>query len=177
MKRTLIGLFCSTVICLPILAQHKKAAAEPMSDQDFVEMAAQTDMTEAHLGKMAADQADSQAVKDLAQMLVTDHTNDYTQLSNIAGKAGLTVPKGIDEKHNKMIALFEKLKGKAFDRRYTHEMVLGHEGALAAYKKESTDGQNADLKAYASQTLPTLEKHLSAAKDAEKPKAASKSST
>ena len=45
-----------------------------MTDQQFIDMAAQTDMLEAHLGQMAANQAASQDVKDYAQMLVTDHT-------------------------------------------------------------------------------------------------------
>ena len=143
--------------------------ATQTSDQDFVTLAAQTDMTEAHIGQLAAERAQSQAVKDYAQMLVTDHTNDYNQLSTIAGKAGLQVPKGIDAAHEKMIAPFEKLKGTAFDRKFAHDMVQGHETAIAAYDKESRDGQNADLKAYAKQALPTLEKHKNAAQELGKP--------
>ncbi len=37
------------------------------NDQHFVDFAAQTDMMEAHLGQMAADQASDQGVKDYAQ--------------------------------------------------------------------------------------------------------------
>jgi putative membrane protein len=85
-------------------------------------MAAQTDMMEAHLGQMAADQASSQNVKTYAQMLVTDHTADYQQLGTLAAKAGLTVPTGLDAAHNKMIAPFEKLKGAAFDSRYVQTL-------------------------------------------------------
>jgi putative membrane protein len=140
------------------------------TDQEFVNLAAQTDMTEAHLGQLAQSQGASQAVKDLGQMLATDHTSDYSQLSTVAQKAGLTVPKGTDAKHDKMIAPFEKLKGAAFDRRYAQTMVKGHEEAIAAYKKEASGGQNADVKAYAQQTLPALEKHLAAAQDAAKAK-------
>ena len=163
----------SVVVCcafpLAVLAQ----AGAGMTDQDFVNLAAQTDMTEAHLGQLAQEQGASQAVKDLGQMLAMDHTADYSQLSMIATKAGLMVPKGIDAKHVKMIAPFEKLKGKMFDRRYAQTMVKGHQEAIAAYKKEASDGQNAHIKAYAQQTLPTLEKHLKAAQDAEKGKSAS----
>jgi putative membrane protein len=162
MKMIVMLFSCYAVLFLPVRSQ---TAATQTSDQAFVDLAAQTDMTEAHLGQSAANQASSQGVKDYAQMLVTDHTNDYQQLSTIATKAGLTVPKSLDAKHDKMIAPFEKLKGAAFDRRYIHEMVTGHEAAIAAYEKESRDGQSADLKAYASQALPTLEKHKNAARD------------
>ncbi|MBV8571240.1 MAG: DUF4142 domain-containing protein [Acidobacteriaceae bacterium] len=141
--------------------QHKGK----MTDQDFVNFAAQTDMMEAHLGQLAQQQGATQAVKDFGQTLTTDHTNDYNQLTAVAGKASLSVPKGLDAVHNKMIAPFEKLHGAAFDKRFEHEMVTGHEAAIAVYKRESTEAQNADLKAYATQALPVLQKHLSDAED------------
>jgi hypothetical protein len=49
-------------------------------------------------------------------------------------------------------------------------MVAGHTAAIAKYQKEAASGQNADLKAYAQETLATLEKHKKAAQDAEKAK-------
>jgi putative membrane protein len=162
MKAILAGLFSCAVLSIPSFGQAGEAAAT--GDQAFVDMAAQTDMTEAHLGQLAAQQADAQGVKDYAQMLVTDHTSDYKTLAATATKAGLTVPKGLDAKHEKMIAPFEKLKGKAFDRKYIQTMVAGHTAAIAAFTKESKDGTNADIKAYATQTLPTLEKHRDGAK-------------
>lgn len=164
MKFIVSGLFCCAVVCVPMMAQTSGG------DQEFVNLAAQTDMTEAHFGQLAQDQSSSQKVKDYAQMLVTDHTNDYNQLTAVAKKAGLNVPTGIDAMHNRMIAPFEKLKGAAFDRRFAREMVMGHEKAIAAYKKEASDGQNADLKAYAQQDIATLEKHKSGAEDLEKAK-------
>jgi putative membrane protein len=133
-------------------------------------MAAQTDMMEAHLGQMAQDQGAAQGVKDFGQTLVTDHTNDYQQLTASAGKANLTVPKGLDAARDRMIAPFNKLKGAAFDRKFIQEMVVGHTKAIAEYRREARDGQNADIKAYATQALPTLEKHLEIARGLEKHK-------
>ena len=166
MRITLSGLCCMALCCVPAFAQATGTA----NDQKFVDFAAQTDMTEAHLGQLAQDQSSNQGVKDFAQMLVTDHTDDYNKLTAAATKAGTTVPKGIDAEHNKMIAPFEKAKGAAFDRRFERDMVAGHTKAIAEYKKEEADGQNADMKAYATAALPVLEKHLQAAKDLEKAK-------
>lgn len=168
MKAVVSTICCCLAVGVPVLAQNTGSAAT--TDQAFVNLAAQTDMTEAHLGQLAANQAASQDVKDYAQMLVTDHTNDYNQLTAVAQKAGLTVPTGIDAMHQKMIAPFEKLKGKMFDTRYVHQMIVGHEAAIAAYDKESRDGQNADLKAYAQQDIPTLEKHKAGAQKLAKAK-------
>ena len=124
-------------------------------------------MTEAHLGQLAQEQSSSQAVKDYAQMLVTDHTQDYDKLTAVATKAGLTVPKGLDEKQMKIIDPLAKMKGVAFDRHFERTMVSGHETAIAAYNKEMRDGQNADLKAYATSDIPVLEKHKNGALELE----------
>ncbi len=136
-----------------------------MSDQQFLDFAAQTDMIEANLGQLAGNVSDSQPVKDYAQMLVTDHTADYNQLPSVAQQANLTMPTAIDREHNKtMIAPFQSLKGKAFDHRYIQEMISGHTKAIAVYKREAGEAQNPALRTYAEQTLQTLQKHLEGAK-------------
>ena len=175
MKTVLSAVYCVALCFAPALAQNKghKAAAEAMTDQEFVDFAAQTDMMEAHLGQLASSNASAQGVKDYAQMLVTDHTNDYNQLNTVAGKANLVMPKGLDAAHDKMAAPFEKLHGAAFDHRYIQEMVAGHTKAVAIYTKEAASAQNPDLKAYANQALPVLQKHLDGAKDLTKAKSAS----
>lgn len=165
MKKTLSALSCLALCCLAASAQTKHASNGAMTDQDFINMAAQTDMMEAHLGQMAADQASSQDVKTYAQMLVADHTADYQQLTAIAAKDNLTVPTGLDAAHNKMIAPFGKLQGAAFDSLYAHTMIAGHTEAIGVYTKESTKSESADIKAYAATTLPALQKHLGGAKD------------
>ncbi|HTV16494.1 MAG TPA: DUF4142 domain-containing protein [Acidobacteriaceae bacterium] len=165
MKRIVTVLCCATLLAVPALAQKKAAAGAAMTDQEFVNFAAQTDMVEANLGQLAQTASSSQEVKDFGQMLTTDHTQDFGQLNTAAQQASLTVPNAIDSAHNKeMIDPFQKLKGEAFDRRFAHEMVAGHEKAIAVYTKESQDATNPSIKAYAAAALPTLQKHLEAAK-------------
>lgn len=172
MKHVLSVVCCVALCSVPALAQGKG-----MSDQQFIDFAAQTDMVEANLGQLAGDVSSSQPVKDYAQTLVTDHTTDFHQLSSVAQQANLTVPNAIDSKNNKaMIDPFQKLKGDAFDHRYAREMVAGHTKAIAIYKKEAADAQNPAVKSYAQEALPTLQKHLDAAKDLEKAKASAKTS-
>lgn len=166
-RMIVISLCCGAMCCVSAAAQ---AGAPNSGDQKFVDIAGQTDMMEAHLGQMAADQAGSQGVKDYGQMLVTDHTNDYQQLSAAAAKDGATVPKGLDAPRDKMIAPFDKLKGSTFDHRFLREMIVGHTKAIAEYKHEAADGKSDSIKAYANQALPTLEKHLHDAENLEKAK-------
>lgn len=179
MKRLLTAICCITLLGIPALAQ-KKAAQQAktkgtMTDQQFVDFAAQTDMVEANLGQLAQTASENQQVKDYAQMLVTDHSKDYGELRAAAQQAGLTVPGAIDAAHNKsMIGPYQKLKGAAFDHKFSADAVAGHTHAIEVYKKEAADAQNPAIKSYAQAAIPVLEKHLSGAKDLEHAKAGAK---
>jgi putative membrane protein len=162
MKHLFPAICCMALCAMPALAQKTKA---PMSDQEFLNTAAQTDMIEAHLGKLAQDQASAQPVKDYGQMLANDHKQDYQSLEALAVQNGLTLPTAIDAAHNKtMVGPMHALNGTAFDHKYIHDMIAGHTDALALYKKEAHDAQNPAVRAYAEQTIPTLQKHLDDAK-------------
>jgi putative membrane protein len=174
MKRIFSVVCCIVLVSVPGLAQKKHAAKAGMgmTDQQFVDLAGQTDMVEANLGQLAQNVAASQQVKDYGQMLATDHTNDYQQLQDAAKQANLTVPSAIDDAHNKsMVGPMNKLKGAAFDHKYVQEMIAGHTKAIQIYKKEAQDAQNAAIKSYAETALPVLQKHLDGAKDLLKNKA------
>jgi len=163
--RDILTVVCCLCLCsIAALGQKEPAKGPAMSDQKFVDFAAQTDMLEANLGQLAQSAAGTQQVMDYAQMLVTDHTGDFNQLSGVAHEAGLSVPGAIDAENNKtMIGPFEKLKGATFDRRYIEDMIAGHEKGIGVYKKEAAEAHNPALKTYAENALPVLEKHLAAA--------------
>ena len=172
MKSILSAVCCIFMVAIPVLAQNhhdKGEAGKAMTDQQFVDFAAQTDMVEANLGQLAQDVSDSQPVKDYGNMLATDHTANYQQLIAAAQQASLTVPNAIDEHNNKtVIGPFHELKGAAFDHKFIPAMVSGHTQAIAIFKKEASDAQSPVLKSFAEQTIPTLQKHLDDAKDLEK---------
>jgi putative membrane protein len=174
MKHTLAVVCCLIIVSLAAMAAKKGASNAPMTDQQFVDFAAQTDMVEANLGQLASTAGDSQGVKDYGQMLATDHTADYKQLGDVAKQASLNVPSAIDDEHNKLIAPMYKLKGTSFDKKFAAEMVAGHTKAIEIYKKEAADAQNSALKSYAQETLTALQKHLDGAKDLGKAKPAAK---
>lgn len=176
MKRHLSVLCCFAAVCclsvsIAINAQPKEGGKAGMTDQQFVNFAAQTDMIEANLGQLAQDAAERQDVKDYGKMLATDHTNDFQQLTAAAQQANLTVPNAIDEEHNKaIIGPYQKLKGAAFDHKYIADMIAGHTKAIEIYKKEAADAENPAIKAYAQMALPVLQKHLDGATTLEKNK-------
>ena len=78
-----------------------------------------------------------------------------------------------DMNHNKMAKSEEqkradklsKLSGADFDRAYMKDMVEDHVKDVAMFEKEAKNGKDADVKAFADKTLPTLREHLQMARD------------
>jgi putative membrane protein len=128
-------------------------------------MAAKTDMTEAHEGQLSANQATRDDVKSFAQALVRDHTEAYTELSQLAQKDGVPIPTGIDSGKNREIVQLQHLKGARFDHEFISYEIADHQHALAAFKKEAAHGQDPDVKAYAAKMVPILENHLHQAEE------------
>ncbi len=91
MKTGIAVAFCCGALCaLPAFSQTPASG----TDQQFVNTAAQIDMTEAHIGQMAQDQGGTQGVKDFGQMLVTDHTADYNNVDCGRDQGGCNRAKG-----------------------------------------------------------------------------------
>jgi putative membrane protein len=156
-------------LALPMAAGIASAASLSNADKEFITMAAKTDMTEAHEGQMAENQANRADVKEFAKTIVQDHTDSYQQLTELSSKLGVTIPKGINVARDHTIVQLVHLKGANFDRQFVNDEIAAHRHAIAVFKHEAEHGQNADVKAYASKMIPVLEKHLHLAEDCAKP--------
>lgn len=55
-------------------------------------------------------------------------------------------------------------RDESFDKAYLNNQVDAHEKAVELFKKEAASSDKAELKAFASETLPKLEQHLEQAK-------------
>lgn len=137
-------------------------------DTDFFEDAAQGGLLEVRLGQLAVKNATNEEVRKYAQRMIDDHSKLNTQLAQIAHqKRGLVVPNALDKKHQNEIDKLAQQTGAKFDRDYMSRMVDDHEKDVKAFDKQARDGKDADLKALAASTLPTLQDHLTQAKEIE----------
>jgi putative membrane protein len=134
------------------------------ADTKFVHEAAAGGMAEVSLGKIAAEKATNPDVKTFAQRMVDDHSKANDELKAFASQKGVTLPADTDPAHKATEARLSKLSGAAFDKAYMADMVKDHDKDVAAFKHESTAAADADLKAWAAKTLPTLQEHQTQAK-------------
>jgi putative membrane protein len=129
-------------------------------DRDFLMDAAMGGLMEVELGRLAAQQGSSDAVKQFGQKMVDDHSQANTELMTLATSKGITLPTAIDEKHREQVTKLSAMSGADFDRAYAKMMLKDHEKDVSEFQKQSTKGTDPDVKAFASKTLPTLQQHL-----------------
>ncbi len=171
--KSIFALLCCFSLCSVLGVAQKKTPKSTINDQQFVNLAGQTDMVDANLGQLAGTVAPSQSIKDYAQKLVTDQTSDFQLLFKVAQQSSLKVPIAIDKAHNtSMIGPFQKLKGTAFDRRFVSEMVEGDTKSIKIYEKEAADSPTPALRSYAEEALPILRADLANAMKLEETKTA-----
>ncbi len=139
------------------------------TDKQFMIQAAKTDMTEAHEGQMAEEQASRADVKAFAKTLVQDYTESYGELTELAAKMGVSIPKGINTAQDPTIRQLTHLKGAGFEREFSKEEIAAERHAIALFKREAEHGKDSELKAYANKMIPVLEKHLHMAEECAKP--------
>jgi putative membrane protein len=129
------------------------------STQDFVTKVAISDMFEIQSSKLAAKKG-NENIRAFAQQMVTDHTKTTQELKGLVGKAKAKLPTEMDADHKQKLAKLEKASSKDFDSMYASMQVQAHEEAVKLFEGYSSSGDDPQLKAWASKTLPALKKHL-----------------
>jgi len=132
----------------------------PSGDRKFVEEAAIGGMSEVELGNLAQQKASNDQVKQFGARMVQDHSKANDELKQVASAKGIQLPASLDKKHQKDLDRFQKMTGADFDKAYMSHMVDDHKKDVSDFKKEASSGKDADIKGFASKTLPTLQEHL-----------------
>lgn len=128
---------------------------------EFAVKAANGGMLEVELGRLAQEKAANPAVKEFGAMMVADHSKANDEMKALAAKKNVTLPTTLGEEAQKHVNDLTKLSGKDFDKKYVSLMVDDHKEDIDLFTKAAEDDKtDADLKAFAVKTLPTLKKHL-----------------
>ncbi len=170
MKRTLIAVLPCALwlsVCPLAVAQETPDASKTQltaEETQFLKDAAQSGMAEVKMGELAASNGESQQVKAFAQKLVTDHGKVNEELKQLATRKGATLPDAVTEQQKTMLQHLTSLKGREFDSVFKQHAVDGHQKSVDKFKTAAEKAKDADIKAFAAKTLPTLQQHLALAK-------------
>src|SRR5215217_7956264 len=125
-------------------------------ENTFVTEAAVGGMAEVELGRLAQTKAQNAEVKRFAQMMIDDHSKANDELKSLATKKNISLPTSLDAKHQSTMQKLQGMSGAEFDKAYVDDMLEDHEKDVSEFEKQSQSNPDADVKAFAAKTLPTL---------------------
>jgi len=181
MKRIYLKTLCGTIIAALALAGTLRAASDTGTtekkpgtatmeqgkldrhDQDFLKKAAEINLTEIQLGKVAERMSSDPNIKKIATMIVKDHSEANRNLERLAASKGVTLPTEPSMMDRHSISSIEKEQGDKFNKEFLSFNTKGHEKAIALFEKESARTQDPDIKAWAQKMVPALKEHLAMA--------------
>jgi putative membrane protein len=131
------------------------------ADRNFILTAASNDMLEVEASRLALDRTQNAAVRTFAQHMVDEHTKTTDKLRSIASNAGFNETLAMNSMHSADLERLRALNGAEFDREYAAQIgVAAHQMAVAQFEAAERDLGDAQLKRFASETLPHLREHL-----------------
>jgi putative membrane protein len=144
-------------------AQHdagKNDKANSKMTKKFVETASAAGMFEIDSSKIALEKSSNDQIKQFAQQMVDDHSKAADALKAAASEDQKVYLSDKETKDQvKEIEKLNKADAKDFDKEYVKAQVKAHDEAVDLFKKYSEKGDDAELKEFATNTLPTLQHH------------------
>lgn len=149
---------------VPSIAQTSKHAAAPAktaaaAPAAFVTKAGNGGLFEVESSKLALQKAQRADVKTFAQKMVDDHGKANQELAAEAQKAGVQAPAKLDARHQQRLDKLSAANGPGFDEAYLGAQRSAHRDAVSLFQAYARTGDNADLKQFASRTLPVIQEH------------------
>ena len=165
-SKSLTLLSAATVALAVGMGAHAADTAKlSHQDKSFLKDAAESGNAEVEASKVAVSQSSSADVKSFAQQMVDDHGKAGSELKGLAEQKGVKVPDDPSTVKKTEIKMLSGRKGSGFDQHYADSIgVKAHEDTVKLFQKEVDKGTDADVKAWAQKTLPTLQHHLEMAR-------------
>jgi len=140
------------------------SAYEKISAADFVNNIVMRNMFDVQAARLAEQKGD-QSHKTFAQREISNHTKMTDDLKAMAKskKINASIPTGLTTEYQQRIDRLQKLSGKQFDEAYGNEVLRNHENLNALLDRYAKNGDNTELKQWASKTVPEVRQQLAAA--------------
>jgi putative membrane protein len=112
-------------------------------------------------GRLTERKGESASIRDYAHLMVTSHVPVAKALTAILQQKNVTPSNTLlHGAYDAMISTLKAELGEAFDRDYVNGQVEYQKANAALFRQEIENGGDAELKQFASQTLPKIEDHL-----------------
>jgi putative membrane protein len=134
------------------------AATARISTPDFVNRVIMSDMFDVQAAKIAEQKGDS-SDRNFAHRESVDHSKWTDELRGMvnAGKVkAANIPTALGSEQRQRLDQLQKLSGKQFDAAYKRDTIQNHENLVSLVDEYSQNGDNNDVKQWASKILSEI---------------------
>jgi putative membrane protein len=144
----------------------REPAAGPAwrNDQQFMAEAAHTEHAEIQVASTALRRAANVQARSVAQAMLQDHGRLQQELQALSAAKALPLPAEPSPLQRGLIDTLQHVDEAAFDRHYAQAIVVSHQRAILQFRQAARHAEEADLRAWAKNSLPVLEHHLQMAR-------------
>jgi putative membrane protein len=146
--------------------QNNSAEKTSHRAKEFIKEAAQGNSAEVALSELAQSKSINSEVKQLAQMMITDHQQANQKLQAVAEARGVAFDQSLDRMSQHEVNHLQKAPEGDFDKDYTRIMLKDHVKAIKMFQSAANEVKETDVQEYAQNTLPKLREHLRHAEEA-----------
>lgn len=125
----------------------------------FVVNATTGNLAEIQLAELAKQKSASAEIKELAKMLVDDHTAALNDLKTIASRKNISIPAELtDDAKNQLQKLTDE-KPTEFDKSWTNQLMEKHQKTISDYEAALGTVTDPDILNWINTVLPKIRTH------------------
>ena len=134
-------------------------------DAEFLQKAAELGQLEIQASEIAHQRSDNASIREYAETMIAEHKQVAGELSSLAQQKGVSLPTELSDAEREKIEQWQGMEAHEFNGRYVDEVAIdAHEQAISAFRNAADNASDADVKAFAEKTLPSLQRHLARGK-------------
>lgn len=152
----------ATLAACGLLGLMSPAIAGSLTAKEFVKKASISSEFEIESSKIALEKSQNKEIKEFAMSMIADHQKAGENLNATlkSSSSGAEAETKLDDKHEALIKKLQAASKDDFNKKYVSIQLEAHKKAVALFKDYAANGDDAALKDFAAQTLPTLQEHL-----------------
>jgi putative membrane protein len=167
----------AAIFAVSALAQNPPPTAPPQApaagipteishrSKEFLQFATQANQTEIAMANAAEPRSQNSAVKELANMMLADHQQNFAQVRLIAQNHMFAINESLDVMNQRAVSRLQKADEANLDKDYAKDMLRDHVKCITRFDKAAAEIEDPDVVAYIRTTLPTLRNHLRHSED------------
>jgi putative membrane protein len=164
MKHSVLAMAAVMVVALAgtVRAETPESVKLSPVDYTFIGLTNLGNQFQIDSGRLGETHAGSAAVRDYAKLMDTSHVQVEDNLMALLHKMNVRPPPTslLAGAYKSLIGIMACERGTAFDRDYVSSQLDYQNANDALYRWEIQSGSNAELKAYARETLPKIDDHM-----------------